>query len=350
MYLFGLRENAADRSNLALVNMNVAVPITLKVTVYAGADGRSTVLPNVDLGPGQWAQIGHVLAGPGYESGWATVELASGPGPFYAYAVFNDNVTSDGSFVPAVVYGPGNPQSLPVLVETGTFQSELVLASPYNEPITISITYVESLSPAGGVGGVAMESLQPHEQKIIPDALDYLRGKGVAIGPKGAASYAGAVQISALRNGLLAWLFAGARTAAPAAGGGEYGLFYRATQVAEAASGEAWVFGLQQNGANRSNLAVVNFGNIAVTDGYRVDVYDGDTGKLAGSSAVQNLAPGGWFQFGSVLASFGVANGYVHVVRTSGSSALYAYGVVNDGATAASGATNDGSFVTFSNH
>ncbi len=349
VYLFGLRENAADRSNLALVNMNAAVPNTLRVTLYAGADGRSTVLPNVVLGPGQWTQIGRVLSGPGYDSGWATIELLSGPGPFYAYAVFNDNVTSDGSFVPPMPLSPGNPQTLSVLVETGTFQSELVLGSPYFEPITVTMTYVESLSPAGGAGGVAVETLQPHEQKIIPNALDYLRGKGVAIGPKGSASYAGALQISALRNGNLAWLFVGARTGAPAAGGGQFGLFYRATQVSEAASGQAWVFGLQQNAANRSNLAVVNFANVAVTDGYRVDVYDGDTGKLAGSTAVQNLPAGGWYQFSPILTAFGVANGYIHVVRTSGSSALYAYGVVNDGATSGSGATNDGSFVVFSN-
>jgi PKD repeat protein/photosystem II stability/assembly factor-like uncharacterized protein len=349
VYLFGLRENAADRSNLALVNLNTAAPTVLRVTLYEGADLRFTVLPNVVLGPGQWTQLGRVLAGPGYADGWATIEIVSGPGPFYAYAVFNDNVTSDGSFVPPMPLSPGNPQTLSVLVETGTFQSELVLGSPYAQPITLTMTYVESLSPAGGAGGVAMESLQPYEQKIIPNALDYLRSKGVAIGPRGAGSYAGALQISALRNGSLAWLFVGARTGAPAAGGGQYGLFYRATQVSEAASGEAWVFGLQQNATNRSNLAVVNFGNVNVTDAYRVDVYDGDTGKLAGSSAVQNLPAGGWNQFSPILAAYGVANGYVHVVKTGGSSALYAYGVVNDGATPGSGATNDGSFVAHAN-
>ena len=197
VYLFGLRENAADRSNLALVNMNAAVPITLRVTLHAGADGRSTVLPNVMLGPGQWTQIGHVLSSARYADGWATVELVDGPGPFYTYAVFNDNVTSDGSFVPADAAQSGKSvQTLSVLVETSTFQSELVLRSPYAEPITVSMTYVESLTPAGGAGGVAMESLQPYEQKIIPNALDYLRGKGVAIGPKGAGSYAGALQIT----------------------------------------------------------------------------------------------------------------------------------------------------------
>ena len=271
-----------------------------------------------------------------------------GPGPFYAYAVFNDNVTSDGSFVAAVPIGPGFVQSLPVLVETGTFRSELVLSSPYFEPVTLSMTYVESLSPAGGAGGVATESHQPHEQKIIPNVFDYLRGKGVAVGPKGAGAYAGAVQIAWTRLGGPAWGFAGARTSAPAAGGGQYGLFYRSVVLNEAATGEAWVFGLQQNASNRSNLAVVSFGNTAA-DKYRVDVYNGDTGKLAGSTAAQDLPVGGWYQFSPILTSFGVANGYVHVVRTGGSSALYAYGVVNDGATSGSGATNDGSYVAFSN-
>jgi photosystem II stability/assembly factor-like uncharacterized protein len=349
VYLFGLRENAADRSNLALVNMNPAVPITLRVTLYAGADGRSTVLPNVILGPGQWTQIGRVLAGPGYADGWATVELVSGPGPFDAYAVFNDNVTSDGSFVPAVPLGQSTVQILPVLVETGTFQSELVLSSPYAEPITLTINYVESLSPAGGAGGVAQDSLQPYEQKIIPNALDYLRGKGVAIGAKGAASYAGAVQISAIRNGNPAWLFAGARTGAPAAGGGEYGLFYRALFLGESVPIEAWVFGLQQNATNRSNLAVVNPGNGHDAITVRLDIYDGDTGKLAGSSASQSIPPGGWFQWSGILTSHGVMNGYVRVVRLGGSSWMIAYGVVNDGATPGSGATNDGSYVAFSN-
>ena len=349
VYLFGLRENAADRSNLALVNMNAAVPITLRVTLHAGADGRSTALPNVVLGPGQWTQIGHVLSSAGYPDGWATIELLSGPGPFSAYAVFNDNVTSDGSFVPAVPLGPATVQTLPVLVETGTFRSELVLSSPYAEPVTLTIGYVESLSPAGGAGGVAQESLQPYEQKIIPNALDYLRGKGVAIGAKGAASYAGAVQISAIRNGSLAWLFAGARTAAPAAGGGEYGLFYRALFLGESVPIEAWVFGLQQNATNRSNLAVVNPGNGHDAITVRLDIYDGDTGRLAGSSPSQSIPPGGWYQWSGILTAYGVTNGYVRVVRLGGSSWMIAYGVVNDGATPGNGATNDGSYVAFSN-
>lgn len=42
---------------------------------------------------------------------------------------------------------------------------------------------------------------------------------------------------------------------------------------------------------------------------------------------------------------FGVSNGYARVVVLSGSPSFFAYGVVNDGASPASGATNDGSYV-----
>ena len=118
------------------------------------------------------------------------------------------------------------------------FPGALVSTAEF-EPVTLSMTYVESLSPAGGAGGVATESLQPHEQKIIPNVFDYLRGKGVAVGPKGAGGYAGAVQIAWTHLGGPAWGSAGARTSAPAAGGGQYGLFYRSVVLNEAATGEA---------------------------------------------------------------------------------------------------------------
>ena len=331
------------------MNMNDGAPISLRVTLMAGASGLSTTLPDIPLGPGQWTQIGRVLSGPGYSDGFATVQLVSGPGPFYAYAVFNDNVTSDGSYVPARAFDWAEPQILPVLVESGTYRSELILTNPYYQPVTATLTYVESLSPAGGAGGVAAESFLPQEQKIIPDALNYLRGKGVSIGAEGAASYAGVLSITFTRLGATAFAFAGARTAAPAPGGGEYGLFYTAWGLHETVGDETWIFGLQQNSTNRSNLAVLSAGDGGPVT-YRLDVYDGDTGQLAGSSAVMNLAPGGWFQFSPLLPAFGIANGYARVVRLSGTSRILAYGVVNDGATPACCGTNDGSYVAMANH
>ena len=53
----------------------------------------------------------------------------------------------------------------------------------------------------------------------------------------------------------------GARTGSEG-GGGQYSVFYNAVPFGEAFSQEAWVDGLQQNEENRSNLAMVNTGEV----------------------------------------------------------------------------------------
>ncbi|MEO6325684.1 MAG: hypothetical protein ABIT01_18515, partial [Thermoanaerobaculia bacterium] len=142
--------------------------------------------------------------------------------------------------------------------------------------------------------------------------------------------------------------FAGAKTSAPG-GGGQYGLFYPALGASQAATTEAWVFGLQQDGAVRSNVAIANLGEASASINFRVDVYNGDTGLLAGSTVEYSLPPKGWGQLSGILSTFGVSNGFVRVVRTAGTSRFVAYGVANDGASSDSGATNDGSYIAFSN-
>jgi hypothetical protein len=193
-YAYGLRSTANDRTNLAFSNAGSA-PVTLRVTLTSGTagDDRSFVLsPDTTLQAGQWLQIGKVLDLAGYTNGYARIEIVSGTGPYVAYAVFNDNTTNDGSYVavePAVL--PAEARVLPVLVESAAYESELVLANPLNVAQTATLTYVESASPAGGSGGTATLSFQPGEQKIVPGAIDFLRKQGIAIGPKGSATFAG---------------------------------------------------------------------------------------------------------------------------------------------------------------
>ncbi len=344
-FVYGLRSTADDRSNLALVNADTAGPVTLRVALYSGADGRSvTLVPDTTLGPGQWTQIGDVLAPLGSPNGYARIDVVSGTGPYLAYGVFNDNATNDGSFVPSELAAlPAAPRYVPVLVESAMFRSELVLTNPTPLAVTASVSYVESASPAAGAGGAAAVLLQPGEQRIIPDAIDFLRKSGGSIAPRGLATLAGAAMVEFFAGTSRSRGFAGARTGAPAPGGGAYGLF--ASGFWRPAESETWIFGLQQNATSRSNLAVATFGTSPGTAVFRVDVYDGDTGHLAGSTAPFTLVPGGWMQLNSVLAPFDVSNGYARVVWLSGSASFFAYGVVNDGASPASGATNDGSYV-----
>jgi len=348
-YLYGLRSTPDDRTNLALVNAGSSGPMTLRVTLFSGAagDGRSYVLtPDTTLGPGQWVQIGKVLDLAGFTNGYARVERLSGTGPYVAYAVFNDNTTNDGSYVTAEAAAmPSEMRLLPVLIESASFQSELVLTNPLPVPQTAALTYVESLTPGPGAGGSLTLTFLPGEQKIIPGAIDYLRQEGVAIGPKGSI-YAGALSVVFMNGTTASSGFVGARTAAPVGGTGpgEYGLFYPGIGPSVAASAEAWVYGLQQNGGNRSNLAVANLGDGGDPITFRLDVYDGDTGRLAGSTSPPALAPGGWTQINAVLQAFNVSNGYVRVVRLTGSDHFLVYGVVNDGAAPGLG-TSDGSYV-----
>ena len=60
------------------------------------------------------------------------MEKVSGDAPFYAYGVINDNFNSDGSFVFPVTESSlvgTTGQTLPVIIETGNFQSELTVTN-----------------------------------------------------------------------------------------------------------------------------------------------------------------------------------------------------------------------------
>lgn len=342
--IIGLRQNAADRSNLALANAGSSGTIRLKIYLVKGDGSQAVYLdPETQLGPGQWTQLNAVLTlpQPAWSDGWVFIEQTAGTEPYAAYAVFNDNVTNDGSYVPALPVESVVPFStVPVLVETPTFRSELVLSNLSEEPGYAFLEYFESAAAPGVSTGLFYVELEPLEQAIFPDVIHALRSSGATIGPRG-ATYAGALDVAyASDTSLLAGL-SGARTGAPAPIGGQYGLFYTGISGPESAV-DAWVFGLQQNSAARSNLAIVNAGLFNEPITVRLEVFNGATGQKASEKLIGPLAPGRWHQENGVLGS--VANGYVHLTVVSGFDTFLAYGVVNDGATAASG-TNDGSYV-----
>ena len=336
--LYGLREDSSFRSNLALMNAGDPVmgnDITLRVTVFNGAAGANTssVLPEITLAPGQWTQLNGVLVSVGYANGWATVERASGADSFYAYAVVNDNVTGDGSFVsPESVGLKTDERLLPAAVHTGSFVTELALTNPGSSPVRLSF---RSISTGNDV------ILQPGEQRFIPDVLTYL----------GLSSGAGALQI--LSDSGVVPFHASARTFSAAPDGGTFSVSYPALAPAAAASSEAWVFGLKQDGMTRSNLAV----GVAdpPTGGpsgnnppmlLSVDFFDGDTGLLAGTRDVTlNATVPDWIQLDAPLSTLGVRNGYARVSSRPGSfGSFFVYGVVNDGALPGQG-TGDGSYL-----
>ncbi len=353
LVLFGLRDTAADRTNLAVVNAGTEGSATLRIVLVDGDPASGGATHEVDLpalGPGDWYQVGRekLLAAAGFTQGWARVERIAGDAPFTAYAVFNDNGTNDGSFVPAVPAGRAAATlTVPVLVESASYGSELILTNPTAEEATAILTWTEARGPEPGTGGSATVRLARNEQRILPEAVDWLRSQGIAIGARG-PTIAGTLDVSFVApSGSPVAGLAGVRTATAdgaSCRGGSYGLFYPAIGSTEAAADEAWVVGLAQNGTTRANLALFGTADGAGDLVVRYEVLDGTTGQVAFASEPIPLPPGAWTQVDGVLKGLAVTSAQVRVSRVSGVGRFAAYGVLNDGALPGE-RTGDGSYV-----
>ena len=79
--------------------------------------------------------------------------------------------------------------------------------------------------------------------------------------------------------------------------------------------------GLQQNQENRSNLALVNTGEV---DGsasvFHLEIYDGETGLLAETVVTRPIPARGWHQVDGILlrSSPETRQGYVRIEKVSG--------------------------------
>ncbi|MBK9064362.1 MAG: hypothetical protein IPL89_14380 [Acidobacteria bacterium] len=185
VYLCGLRQNATDRSNVAVINAggSSAGNITLRLTVVSGdpASPVSQALPDITLSPGGFSQVSGILGSNGLSvtNGYVKVERVSGTAPFYAYAVINDQANSDGSFVEPVLAAPASAiarLTLPVIVETSAFNTELVLTNFSSASHTLTATYVASAIPSGSV--TFNIQLLAREQQILPSFVQVLRDRG----------------------------------------------------------------------------------------------------------------------------------------------------------------------------
>jgi len=74
--------------------------IVLRITLFSGGGVALGTPVEKSLAPGEWLQLGQPLAAFDKGSGYARVERISGASRFVAYGVLNDNVTSDGSYIP----------------------------------------------------------------------------------------------------------------------------------------------------------------------------------------------------------------------------------------------------------
>ena len=340
VYLCGLRQNSRDRSNVAFQNMGAPEEgaITLRTTVYSGeaADTNARVLEDVTLEPGEFHQYSGLLGVLGVPAqGYVRVERVEGRASFYAYGVINDQANSDGSFIFPVTASSlegRTGQSLPVIVETSEFRSELTVTNFSGEARTLDFQFVAEGIETGGKAAPFSMRLEAGQQEIVAEVVDELRRQEVAGLGTTRGFYAGPL-FAAAENGDMSGIVIGARTGSEG-GGGQYSVFYNAVPEGEAFTKEAWVEGLQQNEENRSNLALVNTGEV---DGsasvFHLEIYDGETGLLAETVVTKPIPARRWHQINGILGSYApeTRQGYIRIEKVSGENPFLAYGVVNDG-------------------
>ena len=114
---------------------------------------------------------------------------------------------------------------------------------------------------------------------------------------------------------------------------GQYGLFYNAVPDGAAFTGSAWIYGLQQNQENRTNLALVNTGEVDDSRStFAIDIYD-ENGTRQRKTVFAHVDARRWQQINSILATHapGTTQGYVRIEQFIGNNPFLAYAVVNDG-------------------
>ena len=335
-FITGLRENRQDRSNVAVQHAGVSQDerITLRVTVFSGdpaTAATSMVLPDRTLPAGGFYQYNQILKTADFDNGYVKVERVDGTAPFYAYGVINDNFNSDGSFVfpfteSSLVGSSG--QTLPVIIETGNFQSEMTVTNFSASERTVDFSFVAEAIETGADTAEFSLKLKAGQQRILPNLVRWMRQQEVSgIGPANRA-FVGPLFATAAA-GDMSGIVIGARTGSPDKRGGQYSLFYNGVPYGAASVESAWIYGLQQNEENRSNLALVNTGEIdGSSSTFEITIYDG-SGESQPRMKMVTLGPRRWSQENGILGN--ISQGYVQVRKTSGNNPFITYGVINDG-------------------
>ncbi len=330
-----LVEDDDDRSNLAVLNPGLPSEgdVTVRVTVVSTdpeAPGEAT-LDDLTLSPGGFHQWNRVLraAGLAARSGFARLERVSAAGRYDGYAVLNDAVSSDGSFLAALpdewVSDPYRTTLLvPVALSIDRYETELLLFNAATSPRTVDLRFFR-----GGTGGEERRrtvDLPAQGAVRIPNVLEYV-GAPAEGGPGGLE-----VRRPLVSGSTLAGVVAVARTRTRGPGG-RYGV----AMVASTSNG--WIRTARllapafQDGASRTNLTlVVPENDPGIRAGVRVRLFDAE-GRVAATKDL-DLRTSEWTQLSSLFASLapGLTQGWIHVGNGSPSAPVVSYATVNDGA------------------
>jgi PKD repeat protein len=349
---------AGTRSNLACVHAGGGSnnSIDLELTFWDGEKGEAHPSRETrTLSPFEFFQWNQPLSGRGIETGYAVIRKTAGDDQFVCYGVLNDNINSDGAFVPMVINdkAAGTPNAMvPVILDSAGYKSEVTFANRTNRVISGLFAIIPYNDPVPEWGYF---QLPAKTQFIVPDIFAGLRDVGFTPRDNPIASVFFQFLDGEFRDSQsdtqpripASEGFIGVRTFTeqPEKQSGRFGLAYGYTPAGTAADTEAFIYGLQQTGVRgqeggtRSNVAVIHAlgGNIE-TLVLEVSYFNA-AGNQVGQPVTATLQPGQWQQFSAPLEGLGLTEGFARVRRISGSDQFIAYGVLNDQA------NSDGSYV-----
>ena len=338
-YLCGLRQNETDRTNVAVQHAGTSGNITLRVSLYSGDSTLSDpqLVSEVALPPGGFKQFNSILHSNDLtlDQGYVRIERISGEAPYYAYAVINDQANSDGSFVAPVRenwMAERSGMTLPFVMETGSRHSEVIISNWSAEDKTLNFDFVDS-DIAGGKLSFSMD-IEAGSQQILGDFIDRIRQSGFEAQLPSDGSYAGPLMATVAGEGEAAGdgdgIFLGARTMTPG-GGGQYGFFYPGVPAGNEFSTGAWLYGLQQDSEDRTNLGLLTTSSVdSGANTYEINLYDGATGLMA-QTITQEVSANQWAQIEMILKQAEISQGYAHVRRSAGANDFITYAVISDG-------------------
>jgi hypothetical protein len=329
--------------------------IILRLTVFSGErsfPAVSRTLPDEELAPGEFRQLSGILQAGGLAltNGYIRVERIAGVAPYYAYAVINDQASSDGSFIAPVQEGGSarpNGLTIPVIVESGSFNSELALTNGSGVAKSLRVSLVADGIQTPDSTATVDVTLRTQEQLLVPNLVQWMRQLGAAGLQSNTQPYVGALFLTVL-DGDSSGIYASVRTLTRGEGGGRYGVSYAAIPNGTSTLPSVWIHGLQQNLENRSNLGLLNTGETdSSSNTFRIELYDGESGQRVATVEGLQVPPKRLLQIGSLFEKYASATrqGYVRVSRVAGANPFIAYSVINDGASPGQ-RTGDGAYLS----
>ncbi|HEV8266883.1 MAG TPA: hypothetical protein VGR00_01565, partial [Thermoanaerobaculia bacterium] len=208
-----------------------------------------------------------------------------GPEPLVIAARAPEAPTANSVFVPVVLSTSGAAGSF--------YTSEMTLTN--RGATTLAITY-DYVSATGAGSGRGHDDLPPGQQRVIPDAIAYLRSKGVPIPSSGNQVGTLNVSFSGLANPSDGAVTIRTTTPVPpGAPSGRAGLAYAGLLSSQLLYRTVYLCGLRESDADRTNVAVQNAGVDGVVT-LRLTFTSGDASTTKGVAETA-LAPGEFRQY-----------------------------------------------------